>query len=198
PLTVVRRGLVDVEAVRGRLEVGGRGLDEGLRQGLVAGVVLLDVHVHVDGGQRRRVDGTGVPGGHRRHRFPSPGRASAGGSGMGWPTCWSLRPNSAPKPAAMDSARQPPSWKAVTTSSGCDHSASRSPPMPTAWPEISAASSEARKATSPATSSASPKLSTRRAHGTGSPRSAASENCLKNGTVSVIAVAATGITALTV
>ena len=42
---------------------------------------------------------------------------------------------------------------------GCDQSASRSPPMPMAWPVIRAAASEARKATRPATSSGVPKPS---------------------------------------
>lgn len=63
---------------------------------------------------------------------------------------------------------------------------------------IPAASSEARNAISPATSAAVPNpISRRKKSGIGSPASSAATAAAKYGTVLVMAVAATGTTALT-
>ena len=71
--------------------------------------------------------------------------------------------------------------------------------MPMAWPVTSAAASEARYATRPATSRGAPKpRSCRKNAGIGRPLCSASTAAAKYGMVAVIAVAATGMTALAV
>ncbi|HEY5846308.1 MAG TPA: hypothetical protein VIT42_05915 [Microlunatus sp.] len=66
------------------------------------------------------------------------------------------------------------------------------------WPLMPAASSEARNAIRPATSPAVPNpTSLRKKSGIGSPASSAATAAAKYGTVLVIAVAATGMTAFT-
>jgi hypothetical protein len=144
--------------------------------------VLLDVHVHVDGGDLLEVD------------------AQFGGSGSCWPTVCSDPANVPGQVCAIASADQPvPSANSTTTSRGCDHSASRSPPMPIACPVTPFAASEARKATTPAASWGEPRLSSRRPYSaSGPPVSIASMYGLRKGAVSVIAVMATGTIALTV
>jgi len=116
------------------------------------------------------------------------------------PTLCGSRPTDVAQTSAIASASQPPSRKATATSCGCDHSDSRSPPIPMHCPVTSFAASDARNTTRAAASAGVPKPSPRRSHdGNGSPRcSHASTYGANAGIVDVIAVAATGMTPFTV
>ena len=118
-----------------------------------------------------------------------------GTRGGGMPTDWARAASSRPDlgdlvraPAAVPvRPRSPPA--------GCDHSDSRSPPMPIACPVTPSDSAEARNTTSPAASSGAPNPSPARSQpGSGVPSSRQAVTCGPNaGIVAVIAVAATGI-----
>ena len=109
----------------------------------MAAPVGLGVRVHVDRGEGRDVEPGGVGLGHGdalgllRLELGELGRGDAVG----------LRDLGArvdSNASAITSALQPPSRKALRISVGCDHSESRSPPMPMAWPVTPADASEAR------------------------------------------------------